>query len=193
MPIVLLLCRAVSCIPALQCTARPLEHPCSWGPAQRDASLLVPAAGQGWRFCTGSRSLKGLWAMKGQQGAASSHCPSKLVICHDELCPTARAAQGPLQAGYDSWSGAGRLEGNWQRAKSRLSKYVCMGEGKEEMLEGERQELDHDKRCRIFTFVLISDVPAHSVNLLVCVVISPNMAPAPDSYDVFLLIYSFIL
>lgn len=129
MPIVLLLCRAVSCIPALQCTARPLEHPCSWGPAQQDASLLVPAAGQGWWFCTGSRSLKGLWAMKGQQGAASSHCHSKLVICHDELCPTAQAAQGPLQAGCDSWWGAGRLGGELAKGKAQAEQICVHGRG----------------------------------------------------------------
>lgn len=34
--------------------------------------------------------------------------------------------------------GQGGWEGNWQRAKRRLSKYVCMGEGKEEMLEGRK-------------------------------------------------------
>lgn len=30
--------------------------------------------------------------------------------------------------------GQGGWEGNWQMAKHRMSKYVCMGEGKKEML-----------------------------------------------------------
>lgn len=109
----------------------PLEHPCPGGPAQWDASLFVSAAGQGRWLCTGSRSLQGFWAMRGQQGATSSHCHSKPVICHDELCPTGRAAQGPLQAGCDSWSGAGRLGGELANGKAQDKQIRVHGRGEE--------------------------------------------------------------
>lgn len=170
---------------ALQCIAWPWKHasypgdlPGWWHP------------GQGVRAGTSSRSLQGcLWARRAQ-GAALPLC--KPTICHGELCLIPCAAQRPLQEGCDSWTWAGRSGG----AKSRMGEYACMRRRKEEMLAKDtekRQELGDHKSCRVFTFVSLSDIPAHSANHLVRAVISPNTAPAPDSYDVFLLIYSFFL
>lgn len=64
--------------------------------------------------------------------------------------------------------GKGGQQGNWQRAKSRMREYACMRqeEGRNVCERyGERQELGDHKSCRIFTFVSLSDIPAHRVQI----------------------------
>lgn len=84
--------------------------------------------------CPGSRTLQGLWATRGQQGAASSCCHSNPVFAMVCCAQLPGQPKDHCRWAVKAGQGQGGWEGNWQREKCRMSKYVCMGQGKKETL-----------------------------------------------------------